>query len=99
MQDELLLCVFCSVDDLMAEVLRNPLLLPVLGLHPARLAQLLSWHSQLQHVVGSLTALRTMLHVLSADFDADAATLAGRSYRHCAARRCAYCGTCAHRAA
>jgi len=60
-------CMFCSVDDFMHAVLENPLLIPVLGAHPVRLAHVLGRHTPLRHVLRALDALRATVRVLAMD--------------------------------
>jgi len=56
-------CIFCSVEDLMHALLENPLLIPVLGAHPVRLAHILRRHN----VMRVLNALRATVRVLAMD--------------------------------
>jgi len=67
MRDVLPECMFCSVDDFMHAVLENPLLIPVLGAHPVRLAHIVGRHTPLHHVMKALAALRTTVRLLSMD--------------------------------
>jgi len=60
-------CIFCSVDDFMHAVLENPLLIPVLGAHPGRLAHVVGRHTPVRHVMRALDALRATVRVLAMD--------------------------------
>ena len=71
MPGELPECMFCSVADFMAAVLRNPLLIPVLGVHPSRLVRIVMRHTPFRHVAESFAALRVMVRVLKMDMDAN----------------------------
>ena len=69
MQKVLPPCFFCSIEDVMAEITRNPLLLPVMGMHPARLMHMLSRHTPLYYVSGAMSSLHTVLTILVEDYD------------------------------
>ena len=58
-------CTFCSVEDFMQTLQTDPMLLPLLVVHPAKLWHVLLHHTSLGHAHRWLTALQQRLQIIA----------------------------------